>query len=164
MDEICVLPVDPTSAPAVELIAALDRYLTALYPPDSNHLAAPAALAQPGAVFLGAFLGERLVGCCGYIRRTGGYAELKRLFVNPEARGRGIGERLLAALEEQARSDGIPMLRGESGVHQPAALRVCERAGFVRCGPFGDYPADPLSVFMEKQLGPVLAKASGQAK
>jgi putative acetyltransferase len=81
--------------------------------------------------------------------------------VCPEARGRGIGERLLAALEEHARSDGIPMLRGESGVHQPAALRVCERAGFVRCGPFGDYPDDPLSVFMEKQLGPAMAKRPG---
>jgi putative acetyltransferase len=53
MDEIRVMPVDPTSAQAVELIAALDRYLSALYPPDSNHLVAPAALAQPGAVFLG---------------------------------------------------------------------------------------------------------------
>jgi putative acetyltransferase len=118
MDEIRVMPVDPTSAQAVELIAALDRYLTALYPPDSNHLAAPAALAQPGAVFLGAFLGERLVGCCGYVRRTGEYAELKRLYVCPEARGRGIGERLLAALEEQARSGRGSVGAGHSAIIQ----------------------------------------------
>jgi len=153
MDEICVMPVDPCSAGAIELIAALDSFLTALYPAESNHLLPPAALAQASAVFLGAFLGGQLVGCGGYVTRSGGYGELKRLFVCPQARGRRIGERLLAALEEQAKADGLSVLRLETGVYQPASLRVCERAGFVRRGPFGDYPDHPLTVFMEKRLG-----------
>ena len=48
---------------------------------------------------------------------------------------------------------GLPALRLETGVRQPAALRLYERAGYARRGPFGGYPDDPLSVFMEKLLG-----------
>jgi diketogulonate reductase-like aldo/keto reductase len=44
------------------------------------------------------------------------------------------------------------VLRAETGVAQPASVRACERAGFTRCGRFGEYPDDPLSVFLEKRL------------
>jgi putative acetyltransferase len=47
---------------------------------------------------------------------------------------------------------GIGTLRLETGIHQPEALALYERAGFVRSPPFGDYREDPLSVFMEKRL------------
>ena len=129
MSELVVRPVAPTSAKAAELVAALDTYLSRLYPPASTHLLPAAELAAPGAVFLGAFLDGRPVGCCGYVPRPGGYAELKRLFVRPEARGRGVGSALVAALEHVAGAAGVPLLRAESGVRQPDALRLCERAG-----------------------------------
>lgn len=44
------------------------------------------------------------------------------------------------------------MIRLETGVYQPEALALYGRAGYVERGPFGDYVADPLSVFMEKEL------------
>jgi putative acetyltransferase len=43
-------------------------------------------------------------------------------------------------------------MRLETGISQPDALRLYERAGYVRRGPFGNYGPDPLSVFMEKSL------------
>jgi putative acetyltransferase len=152
MSEFCVRAVDPNSPDATELLAVLDEYQSGLYPPASTHLLPAADLARRGAVFLGAFDGGRLVGCGGYVR-CDGYGEVKRLFVRPDARGRGVGEMLLAELERRARADGLPVLRLETGVRQPAAVRLYERAGYAQRGPFGDYSDDPLSVFMEKRLG-----------
>jgi len=74
------------------------------------------------------------------------------MFVRPEARGLGIGRQLLEALEAHAAAAGLTVLRLETGVAQPEALRLYERAGYTRRGPFGPYAADPLSVFLEKRL------------
>jgi putative acetyltransferase len=152
MDEICVRPVDPTTPAVAELLAALDAYQTALYPPASVHLLPAAALTLPDAAFIGGFVGERLIGCGGYVNHAGEYGELKRMFVHPDARGLGIGRRLLAALEAHAGAAGLTVLRLETGVRQPEALRLYEGAGYARRGPFGAYSPDPLSVFMEKRL------------
>jgi putative acetyltransferase len=151
MDELRVSEVDPNSPDAAELLAALDAYQSALYPPASAHLLPAAELAGPGAAFLGAFLAGRLVGCGGYVHRDG-YGELKRLFVRPEVRGRGVGERLIVELERRARADGLSVLRLETGVRQPGAVRLYERLGYTKRGPFGEYSDDPLSVYMEKHL------------
>src|SRR5262249_53560111 len=71
MSEVHIRDLDPTSTDATELLAALDAYQSALYPPESTHLLPPADLKPPHGVFLGAFVGARLVGCCGYIVRDG---------------------------------------------------------------------------------------------
>ena len=64
----------------------------------------------------------------------------------------GLGLRLLTALEGVARDAGLPMLYLETCIHEAAAIGLYEKAGFRRCGPFGDYPENPYSVFMEKRL------------
>jgi putative acetyltransferase len=152
VDPITIRPVDPILHAVAELLAALDAYQTALYPPASAHLLPADRLAETGAAFLGAFVGDRLVGCGGYVNHDGEYAELKRMFVRAEARGLGIGRRLLAELEAHAAAAGLTVVRLETGVSQPEALRLYEAAGYARRGPFGAYAADPLSVFLEKRL------------
>ena len=84
--------------------------------------------------------------------RSGGYAEVKRMFVLPAARGLKLGQRILDRLEEQARREGITCVRLETGIHQAAALALYRGAGYVEREPFGEYQPDPLSVFMEKTL------------
>jgi putative acetyltransferase len=77
---------------------------------------------------------------------------VKRLYVPPRARGLGLGRRLLAELEAQARRERLTLLRLETGIRQPEALGLFRAAGFLEIAAFGDYAPDPLSVFMEKTL------------
>jgi putative acetyltransferase len=60
---------------------------------------------------------------------------------------------MLRRLEDHARALGLPALRLETGILQPEALALFAAEGFVKRGPFADYPADdPYSIFMEKRL------------
>jgi hypothetical protein len=61
----------------------------------------------------------------------------------------------IAALEGEARATQLACIRLETGIHQPEALGLYRSAGYRDCGPFGGYPSDSLSVFMEKTLGHV---------
>jgi putative acetyltransferase len=141
----------PDRPDARQLIQELDDYLSGLYPADSNHILDIPALMQPSVRFLLAFADGQSVGC-GAVRFMHDYAEIKRMYVRPGGRGLGIGWRLLARLEDIASGQGIATMRLETGIHQPAAIRLYERHGYTKCGPFGDYAADPLSLFYEKQL------------
>lgn len=134
------------------MLEQLDAYCAALYPAESNHLMDIASLLQDGVLFLVARDVEgRAVGCAALVRREG-YGEIKRMFVDPARRGGGTGRQLLEQLTMFARMSGLQVLRLETGIHQPEAIGLYERAGFVRCEPFGDYQPDPLSLFMEKKL------------
>ena len=93
----------------------------------------------------------RAVGT-GALALNGVWAELKRMWVMPEARHLGVSKIILAALEAHARSKGVRTVRLETGVENHAALGLYTKAGFKRRDPFGDYQADPLSVFMQKDL------------
>ena len=69
-------------------------------------------------------------------------------------RAQGLSRALMVALEAHLRASGVPLARLETGIHQPEALALYARLGYVRRGPFGAYRPDPLSVFMEKPLLP----------
>jgi putative acetyltransferase len=152
MQHITVRVGDPASAEVRKLVEQLDRYLTGLYPAESNHLLPIDALRQPNVTFLTAWVGDKLVGCGAVVNHGGEYAELKRMFVLAEFRGLQIGRRILEELESRARAAGLRWSRLETGVSQGEALALYEKAGYQRRGPFGDYPEDPWSVFMEKSL------------
>src|SRR5262245_65982818 len=143
---------DPALPEARRLIEQLDEYLFSLYPPASNHLLPVEALRQAGVTFLLARVDGQAAGCGAFVDRAGEYAEVKRMFVRPEFRGLKVGRLLLEELESLARAAGLALARLEAGGLQPEALRLYENAGYLRRGPFGDYPNDPHSVFMEKQL------------
>jgi len=74
------------------------------------------------------------------------------MFVDPAARGKGIGQALLQAIEVAAFDEGVRLIRLETGIHNTEALRLYRRFGYVDGGSFGNYRNDPLSVFMEKPL------------
>lgn len=152
MAQLVVERGDPGAPEVRALIEALDALMVSLYPSESNHLLPVEALQQPGVTFLVARLGERVVGCGAYVDQDGLYAEVKRMYVDPQSRGQRIGWRLLEELERRAVAAGLAVARLETGISQPEALGLYERAGYRRRGPFGDYSEDPLSVFMEKYL------------
>jgi putative acetyltransferase len=122
-----------------------------LYPPESRHGLDLAAYARPEVTLLVAREAGVALGCGAYQLHGDGSAELKSMFVVPEARGRGVGRAILAAIEHGLRGR-VTTLRLETGVKQPEAIGLYESAGFCRRGPFGSYRDDPLSIFMEKPL------------
>ncbi|MBB3120350.1 GNAT family N-acetyltransferase [Pseudoduganella violacea] len=132
------------------LIAELDAYQYGLYPPESVYALDLSALRQDNVLFAVARDGDGAALGCGAIVLTPEFGELKRMYVRPAARGQGLASRLLQALEGAAAARGCPRFVLETGPLQPEALALYERLGYARCGPFGDYPDDPHSVFMHK--------------
>jgi putative acetyltransferase len=158
MEQILIQVNDPASPAARELIERLDKYLTDLYPAESNHLLSVEELQRPNVTFLTANVDGEVAGCGAFVNQGGEYAEIKRMFVLPEFRGLKLGRRILEELENLARASGIEFARLETGVHQSEALHLYARAGYQRRGPFGDYSEDPLSIFMEKKLSTTPSK------
>jgi len=135
------------------LIEQLDGYLTKLYPAESNYLLSIDDLKHPNVIFLTARLDGKALGCGAFVDHQGEYAEIKRMFVLPEHRGQKIGLQILKELERRAQYAGLALIKIETGILQPEALKLYEQAGYHRCDPFGSYSRDdPLIVFMEKWL------------
>jgi putative acetyltransferase len=149
---LTIRPEPPDQPDVLRMIEALDAHMTALYPPASSHLLDVAALSDPAVGFLVARDGDEVVSCGALLRDARGWGELKRMYVRPDRRGRGIGKRVLAELEAVACKAGLPLLRLETGIHNEDALALYRGAGFAECEAFGDYRPDPLSVFMEKRV------------
>ena len=152
-NKIIVTLADPCQAEIRALIESLDIYMLGLYPAESTHRVDAITLASENARFFSALLDGNVVGCGG-IMLEHNYAEIKRIFVSPQARGLGVGHKLLETLETEARQLGFNSLRLETGIYQPEALALFRARGFVPRLSFGDYPDnDPNSIFMEKQIG-----------
>ena len=136
----------------IALIDALDAYQGALYPPESNYHLSVEALKASSVLFSVARDDGGVALGCGAVVLLDGFGELKRMYVSPAQRGRGIAKAVIAFLEHEAARRGCTVLRLETGIHQAEALGLYERAGYLRRGSYGDYPEDPLSVFMEKKI------------
>jgi GNAT superfamily N-acetyltransferase len=108
----------------------------------------------PRGVFLIGRLGGQAIACGAVRPLDGDVGELKRMYVAPAARGRGLARQLLAALEETACRMGYATLRLETGERQPESIRLYEAAGYHRIAPYGHYANDPRSVAFEKRLLP----------
>lgn len=142
------------SLPAAPLVHALlaelhDRYGAPDADPD--HLGAD-DLAPPHGAFVIAWLGDEAVGCGGVRRYEAHVGELKRMYVAPPFRGRGISRVVLGALEERARSYDLRRLVLETGVHQPEAIGLYRSAGYDPIERYGFYRTSPLSRCYAKAL------------
>jgi putative acetyltransferase len=136
------------------LIAALDAALTELYPPEQRfgpNLKAE-DLADGRGTFLVARDGDRAVGCGAIRLLDSTTAEAKRMYVEPDHRGKGVGWAVLASLEAAARQLGVQRLVLETGVHQAAAISLYRRAGFVQVDCWGEYASSPTSICFQKNL------------
>ena len=100
-----------------------------------------------------AYEGDEPIGC-GALRpmdeRT--TVELKRMYVVPEFRGRGISGQLLLELEKWAAEDGFRVIRLETGNKQPEAIALYLKRGYLPIAPYGPYVDEETSLCMEKQL------------
>jgi putative acetyltransferase len=143
---------DPAQHDVVELLRHGEAFSAGLYPPESNHHLSLDALRRPEVRFLVARDAEGKAVATGAVVLHDGWAEIKRMWVEEAARGRGIARQILNALMAEAGGAGVEMLRLETGVANHGALALYEKTGFKRREPFSDYRSDPLSVFMERPL------------
>jgi len=142
----------PNSPDASALIDELESHLASLYPSESRHGYSVDKLLREGVAFFVVREDGSPAGCGGVQIYGADYGELKRMYVRPRFRGRGLGKLVLIHLAEYARERGVRLLRLETGIHQKEAIRLYEGSGFRRISPFGEYKEDPLSLFFEKRI------------
>jgi putative acetyltransferase len=148
--------VESPTEDARTLIEELEAELSGPYTAEQRHGYNIERVFQPNILFFIARLDGEAVGCGG-IAVEDGLAEVKRMYVRPQMRGRRVGRAILARLEEEAAARGVHRLVLETGDVLDGALRLYERAGFTRCGAFGAYAkmaphTIERSVFLEKRL------------
>jgi len=134
---------DPEEPPASELLAEMAAELNALYRTSSRldlPLVHPSELRPPSGVYLVGWEGELALAGGAFRHLDDEVAEIKRMFVRPSARSRGIAGELLAALESSARQLGYRRLRLDTGPKQVHALNLYRRAGYVPVDPYNDNP------------------------
>ena len=142
---------DPRSAEGRALLNASHAFLLSLYPPEHSFALDADQLAESHVSFFIADRNGEALGCAA-LANFGIYAEIKSMFVHPDARGSGAGAALMETLLDEARQQGVPVLRLETGDDLAAAHRLYARNGFTVRGPFGNYAEGPHSLFMEKTL------------
>jgi GNAT superfamily N-acetyltransferase len=144
-----------SSPAATSLIEALDAELLDRYPEDDSvdHFRLDATEVEPGRGAFFVVYARAGAVACGAVRMIDSdIAEVKRMYVHPAMRGRGLGRQLLAAIEAEARVLGATKIALETGPRQPEAIGLYASAGFVQIPAFGDYEDSSLSVFMGKRL------------
>lgn len=137
-----VRPVPYDHPDATRLVAAMGDEIAVRYGDGGLSPAASQEFSSPG-VFLLVELDGAAVGCGGVRPRGADEGELKRMYVDPAARGRGLARALLAALVAHARDAGMVRLLLETGTEQPEAIALYESEGWQPVPAFGHYAADP---------------------
>lgn len=135
------------------LLAAFHRDVVAIYPfwsPAVGPTAEPQEFEPPAGAFLVVYVGDEPVGCGGFKRLDARTAEVKRMYVVPGARSRGLGRRILDRLEAGARTAGYASVRLDTGDKQPEALRLYRSAGYREIPDYNGNPA--ASYWFEKAL------------
>ena len=148
------LRVEPYDGPvAQELIAAVQQEYVARYGGPDDSPVDPDEFAPPYGCFVVAYDGVEAVATGG-LRKSDdeGAMEIKRMYVKPQWRGRGLSRVVLADLEQRARDLGATRIVLETGEKQPEAIRLYETSGYERIDGFGHYACSPMSVSFGKTL------------
>ena len=154
VDQFEIAAEDVCSSDATRLISELSAEIACRYnfADDGSGHFRPEDVAVPRSVFLIGRLSGRAVACAAVRPLEGDVGEVKRMYVEPAARGRGLAKRLLAALEDVARNMGYLALRLETADRQPEAIRLYESAEYHRIEAFDPYVGSVRSICFEKRL------------
>jgi GNAT superfamily N-acetyltransferase len=138
----------PADHPAAAVLATRQQHELATENPDDHHVYA----LHDEIEFVVAEDSGHAVGCGALQRLDPTTAEVKRMYVVPEARRRGLSRVILAAIEDRARELGITHLRLETALAFTAAVALYRSAGYHEIPPYGEYAGNPISYCMERQL------------
>ncbi|GGG58242.1 GNAT family N-acetyltransferase [Paenibacillus radicis (ex Gao et al. 2016)] len=152
MEQLTLQIVDAYNEDLRGLIAKLDNYLFALYPTDEVHGVELENAEAERVIFVGAYLGKAAVGCGAYRPFDERSCELKRIFVDPAYRNKGIASRILSFLEQEIKHAGYHSILLETGLVQPESIALYKKFGFVEIERFGPYIHCSSSYCMGKTL------------
>jgi putative acetyltransferase len=148
---IVIEPWDPRSPQATALLKLSHALMESLFPQEDNFYLDIEELAAPDIRFFVAREGDTLIGT-GALAIKDGFGEVKSMFVADEARGKGVGDAMMRQIEDQARVEGLKVLRLETGDTLIAAHKLYTRHGFSFCAAFPPYEDAKTSRFMEKTV------------
>jgi putative acetyltransferase len=170
-DRVTIAIEPPRQSEVERLLDGSSAYAQSLYPPESNFLLDLTTLERPEVAFYVARIGERAAGIAALVTDDAGppsvqasdvrvpavpdalpRGELKRMFVDPSARGRGVAGALLTRIEAGGAARGIrEIVLGTGGLHH-AAQALYTGHGYRRIPQFGQYAGEPHSVCFAKAL------------
>jgi GNAT superfamily N-acetyltransferase len=140
---------DPVAQDLIERVQ--QEYVERYGGPDAAAVD-PAEFEPPAGLFLVAEVDGEPVGCGAWRTVRPGVVEVKRLYVAPAHRRRGIAQVLLDALESSAARSGHRSVVLNTGGRQPEALALYARAGYAPVPGYGVYARAPGAVFLGKEL------------
>ncbi len=146
--------VDVDDADVQDLLTRHFRLMRSLSPAESCHVMETSDLKGAGAHVFGLRSDGALLAIAALTTLAPGHGELKSMHTRDTARGRGIGQSMLAHVLQFAQTEGLARVSLETGSadHFAPARLLYEKAGFEYCPPFGTYVEDPLSVFMTRAV------------
>lgn len=144
---------EPYDGPVIQALveAVQAEYVERYGSPDEAHVDPAHFLPPNGLLLVGRMDGEP-VAMGGFRRLTADRAEIKRMYVPAEHRGKGLSRRLLAAIEQEAAVAGFVELWLNTGTMQPEAMSLYETSGYQSIPPFGHYADAPLARFYGKKI------------
>jgi putative acetyltransferase len=154
MKEYTIREDDLTGTEVARLLTLHLQEMHAWSPAESVHAMPIERLRGDDVTFYSAWDG-RVLAACGAIKQLSeSHGELKSMRADPAYRGKGAGRAVLDHLIAVARARGLTRLSLETGSTEgfEPARQLYRANGFDDCGPFGDYPLDPFSVFMTRCL------------
>jgi putative acetyltransferase len=146
--------IDPREPEAAALIHAMTAEVRATYDHkiDGAGNFKPEDVLVPGSGFYVGRVESQAVACGAYRPLEPGIAEIKRMFVAPEHRGRGYSKAMLSTLERMASESGYEAVRLETRHLQAAAIALYEGMGYVRIPNYGMYEGKQSCLCYEKAL------------
>jgi GNAT superfamily N-acetyltransferase len=140
-----LVTIAPEPAGSAEAVACVDAYFHELgerfpggFEPTGCGVVDTADMDPPGGRFLIVRAGGRAVGCGGVRTLSDGVGEIKRMWVHPDLRGRGVGRQLLAALEQASRELGHTAVRLDTNGHLDEAISLYATAGYLPIPRYND--------------------------
>jgi putative acetyltransferase len=149
-----VLVEDPSTPEITELLEVHLTFMRSISPPESVHALDVEALRTPTITFWTVRDESDLLGCGALKELSEDHGEIKSMHSREAARGKGVAQKLLDRLIEEAQSRGYRRLSLETGntAHFFPAHRLYQRNGFGPSPPFANYKEDPHSIFMTREL------------
>ncbi|WP_249933354.1 GNAT family N-acetyltransferase [Blastococcus sp. CCUG 61487] len=151
-------PVPYEDPVAQELVERVQQEYVVRYGGPDEAPVDPEDFRPPAGLFLVAEVDGVPAGCGAWRAVPTGGVEVKRVYVDPEHRRRGLARRIMAALEASAAAAGHRSVVLNSGREQPEALALYEALGYEPVPGYGIYACAPDAVFLGRRLEPVDGK------